>query len=159
MDITTTNVNRIEQEELKNNYNKFSTFENFADKINSSKNNLNKLLKQLKSEGKSIVGYGASGRANTIIQFCKIDKKILDYMIDDAPHKQGFYTPGSHLKIHNSSKLYSKNPPDYVLLFAWSFAEEIFKKNHKFINAGGKFIIPLPKLRILPQLFYTFTLT
>ena len=48
-------------------------------------------------------------------------------MIDDSPHKQGFYTPGSHLKIHNSSKLYSKNPPDYVLLFAWSFAEEIFK--------------------------------
>ena len=71
-------------------------------------------------------------------------------MIDDAPHKQGFYTPGSHLKIHNASKLYSENPPDYVLLFAWSFSEEIFKKNNKFINDGGRFIIPLPKLRIYP---------
>tara|TARA_Y100001968_G_C19205528_1_gene642099 strand:- start:331 stop:861 length:531 start_codon:yes stop_codon:yes gene_type:complete len=150
IDIPTTNVKRLEQEELKNNYNKYSTFVDFADKINISKNNLNKLLLELKSKGNSIVGYGASGRANTIIQFCNIDKNILDYMIDDSPHKQGFYTPGSHLKIHNSSKLYSKNPPDYVLLFAWSFAEEIFEKNNKFINDGGRFIIPLPKPRIFP---------
>ena len=95
------------------------------------RNNLNKLLLELKAKGKSIVGYGASGRANTIIQFCNIDKNILDYMIDDAPQKQDMYTPGSHLRIQNSSKLYSKNPPDYVLLFAWSFAEEIFEKNYK----------------------------
>ena len=150
MDVSTINVKRLEQEELKNKYNKYSTFVDFADKINSSRNNLNKLLQELKNKGKSIVGYGASGRANTIIQFCNIDKNILDYMIDDAPHKQGFYTPGSHLKIHNSSKLYSKNPPDYVLLFAWSFEQEIYEKNKKFINDGGKFIIPLPKLRIFP---------
>ncbi len=150
MDISTTNVKTLEQEELKNNYNKYSTFINFADKINKSRNSLNKLLIDLKSKGKSIVGYGASGRANTIIQFCNIDNNVLDYMIDDAPHKQGLYTPGSHLKIHNSSKLYSKNPPDYVLLFAWSFAEEIFKKNNKYINSGGRFIIPLPKIRIIP---------
>ena len=150
MDISTTNVKRLEEDELKNNYNKYSTFVNFADQINNSRNNLKKLLLDLKSKGNSIVGYGASGRANTIIQFCDIDKNILDYMIDDAPHKQGLYTPGSHLKIHNSSKLYSKKPPDYVLLFAWSFAEEIFEKNYKFINNGGRFIIPLPKLRIYP---------
>ena len=150
IDIPTTKVKRLEQEELKKNYNKYSTFVNFADKINISRNNLYKLLLDLKRKGKSIVGYGASGRANTIIQFCNIDKYILDYMIDDSPHKQGFYTPGSHLKIYNSSKLYSKNPPDYVLLFAWSFSEEIFEKNYKFINSGGRFIIPLPKLRIFP---------
>ena len=150
IDIPTTNVKRLEKEELKNNYNKYSTFVNFADKINSSRNNLKNLLLELKNQGKSIVGYGASGRANTIIQFCNIDKTILDYMIDDSPHKQGLYTPGSHLKIYNSSKLYSKNPPDYVLLFAWSFEKEIFEKNYKFINSGGRFIIPLPKLRIFP---------
>tara|TARA_B100000965_G_scaffold159593_1_gene133032 strand:- start:464 stop:994 length:531 start_codon:yes stop_codon:yes gene_type:complete len=150
LDITTNNVKNLEQEELKHNYNKYSTFVNFADKINSSRANLYSLLLELKSKGKSIVGYGASGRANTIIQFCNIDNNILDYMIDDSPHKQGFYTPGSHLKIHNSSKLYSENPPNYVLLFAWSFAREIFEKHYQFINSGGKFIIPLPKIRILP---------
>ena len=71
-------------------------------------------------------------------------------MIDDAPQKQGLYTPGSHLKIHNSSKLSSKDRPDFVLLFAWSFADEIFEKNCNFINSGGRFIIPLPKPRIIP---------
>tara|TARA_B100000945_G_C20306388_1_gene560567 strand:+ start:56 stop:586 length:531 start_codon:yes stop_codon:yes gene_type:complete len=150
MDLPTTNVKKLEQEELKKNYDKYNTFIDFADKINSSRNNLNSLLLDLKTKRKSIVGYGASGRANTIIQSCNIDKNILDYMIDDAPKKQGLYTPGSHLKIYNSSKLYSKNPPDYVLLFAWSFAEEIFKKNSKYINTGGRFIIPLPKPRIIP---------
>jgi hypothetical protein len=71
-------------------------------------------------------------------------------MIDDAPAKHGFYTPGSHLKIFSSSVLYQTNPPDYVLVFAWSFFKEISEKNQEYINNGGKMIVPLPNVCLFP---------
>ena len=70
-------------------------------------------------------------------------------MIDDSSAKVGCYTPGSHLEIVASSVLYSDNPPDYVLMFAWSFFEEISKRNKKFIESGGKMILPLPEVKIV----------
>ena len=109
------------------------------------------LLKKLKSEGKTIAGYGASGRANTMIQYCEITEDLVSYMIDDAPAKTGFYTPGSHLEIFPRSILLGKNAPDYVLVFAWSFFDEILKRNKDYINAGGRMILPIPKVKIYPN--------
>ena len=86
-----------------------------------------------------------------MIQFCGIDHNQLDYMIDDAPAKQGFYTPGSHFLI-NSSEILDIDPPDYILVFAWSFIEEISNKNKKYLRNGGKMIIPLPEVRIVDYL-------
>ena len=108
------------------------------------------LLNKLKKEGRNIAGYGASGRANTMIQYCGINHSHLDYMIDDAPAKAGFYTPGSHFEIHPSSILDQPSPPDYLLIFAWSFFDEIVKRNQKFIDGGGYMIVPLPEVKILP---------
>jgi hypothetical protein len=71
-------------------------------------------------------------------------------MIDDAPAKNGFYTPGSHLKIFPNSVLYHSNPPDYILVFAWSFFKEILEKNEQYIRNGGKMILPLPEVRVYP---------
>ena len=65
-------------------------------------------------------------------------------MIDDAPAKAGFYTPGSHFEIHPSSILDRPDPPDYLLIFAWSFFDEIRKRNAKYLDAGGQMILPLP---------------
>ena len=96
----------------------------------------------------SIVGYGASGRANTLIQYCGIDESLLDYIIDDAPMKHGYFTPGSHLKIFSRDILKQKKP-DYILIFAWSFFNEIIEKNIKYLHEGVKFIIPLPKVKIV----------
>ena len=70
-------------------------------------------------------------------------------MIDDAPAKVGCYTPGSHLEILPSSILNDTNAPDYVLVFAWSFFDEIVKRNQKFIESGGKMIVPLPEVKII----------
>ena len=107
------------------------------------------LLNKLKLDGKNIVGYGASGRANTMIQYCGIDSNLIDYMVDDSKAKQGFYTPGSRLEIRSNESLYN-DPPDYVIVFAWTFFEEIKNKNQEYIKNGGKFIIPLPKVSIYP---------
>ena len=97
-----------------------------------------------------MAGYGASGRANTIIQYCGITEDLVSYMIDDAPAKKGFFTPGSHLEIFPSSILLGKNPPDYVLVFAFSFFNEILKRNKDYINRGGRMILPIPDVKVYP---------
>jgi len=104
-------------------------------------------LKLLKNKNKKIAGYGASGRGTIITNYCGLDNELLDYVIDDAPAKQGAYMPGVHLPIESSSQLSGKNRPDYILLFAWSFANEILKKNTHYVKSGGKFIVPLPKVK------------
>jgi methylation protein EvaC len=139
-------------EERKKGYDKFISFEKFSNKVANAKKDLIDLLKKLKSEGCTIAGYGASGRANTIIQYCGITEDLISYMIDDAPAKTGFFTPGSHLEIFPSSILSAKNAPDYVLVFAFSFFEEILKRNKDYINAGGRMILPIPKVKIYPEI-------
>lgn len=124
-------------------------FSNFGKNILKTRRDLIKLLCKIKKQGKKIAGYGASGRGTIIMNYCGIDNKYMDYVIDDAPAKQGAYTPGTHLQIVSSKILNSKNRPDYVVLFAWSFSEEIKGKNKKYLENGGKFIVPLPKVKII----------
>jgi methylation protein EvaC len=143
------NVKRLFTQEKKDKINEVETYTNFNKKINKTKKDLLTLLKKLKSEGKTIAGYGASGRGTIIMNYCDLNEEYLDYVIDDSPAKQNNYTPGTHLKIVSSSILNKKNSPDYVLLFAWSFFDEIKKRNKKYSDNGGKFIIPLPHVRIV----------
>lgn len=84
-------VENLRRDELAKGFNKISLFQEFGNKINQQRSDLLNLLRMIKSEGKSIVGYGASGRANTMLQFCGIDDSLIDYMVDDAPAKAGFF--------------------------------------------------------------------
>ncbi len=143
-------VTALQNEELAKGFHLPETFIRFATEVDECKATLMDLVGQLKADGYTIAGYGASGRANTMIQYCGINHKHLDYMIDDAPAKSGFYTPGAHFKIHPRSILDQSDPPDYLLIFAWSFLDEILKRNKKFIDNGGRMIVPLPKVRIIP---------
>ena len=85
-----------------------------------------------------------------MIQFCGLDDRHLDYMIDDAPAKQGLLTPGSHFPIHSSSVLEHSKPPDYLLIFAWSYFEEICGRNANYLDNGGRMILPLPDIKVFP---------
>ncbi len=144
-------VKLLVEEERTKGYDKFWSFQEFANEVAATKKDLIFLLKKLKSEGKTIAGYGASGRANTMIQYCEITEDLVSYMIDDAPAKTGFFTPGSHLEIFPSSILLGEDAPDYVLVFAWSFFDEILKRNKNYIKAGGRMILPLPQVKIYPE--------
>jgi len=124
------------------------TFKNFSFHVKKREENLLKLLSTLKNRNKKIVGYGASGRATVICNSIGINENILDYIIDDSKAKQGFFTPGVHLKIIPSN-LNNKYHPDYTVLFAWAFLNEIKKRNKKYSRMGGKFITPLPKVKII----------
>ena len=75
----------------------------------------------------------------------------LDYVVDDAPAKHGYYTPGTHLRIEPWEIIDFNNPPDYILLFAWAFTDEVLKKRNDYVEKGGKFIIPLPEVRIVEK--------
>jgi len=147
--IYSNNINRkvhdMMLKELAMGLNKSDAFINFSSLMSSKKKKLYELLDSIKLKNKdtSIVGYGASGRANTLIQYCGLDHSYLDYMIDDAPAKKGFYTPGSHFLIKGSECL-DEDPPDYLLILAWSFKDEIIKRCENYIKKGGKLIIPLP---------------
>ena len=143
-------VKELEAEERACGFDRIETFQRFSDNVAARRDELVGLLEKLRSEGKTIAGYGASGRANTMIQYCEIDHSHLDYMIDDAPAKAGYYTPRSHFEIHPSEVLSGDNPPDYVLVFAWSFFDEIVKRNSSYIEKGGRMILPLPKVSIYP---------
>jgi methylation protein EvaC len=142
-------VEALLKEELANGFHLSETFVRFASDVSERKAMLMALLTKLKKEGYSIAGYGASGRANTMIQYCGINGSHLDYMIDDAPAKSGFFTPGSHFKIYPSTILDQPNPPDFLLIFAWSFLKEIRTRSKSYIDSGGKMIIPLPVVEIV----------
>ena len=138
----------LQKNEFEKGYDKKSTFLNYAQDVDLTRKNLMGLLKDIKKKNQTIVGYGASGRANTLIQYCNINNKLIDYIIDDAPMKHGYYTPGSHLKIRSRDALEEKLP-DYIIIFAWSFFSEIIEKNIEYLNRGVKFIIPLPEVKII----------
>jgi SAM-dependent methyltransferase len=143
-----TRVELLRKEEFAIGYDKPETYQDFAKRVQLTRKKLTDVLDSLCKKGRTIAGYGASGRANTIIQYCNIDKSYINYMIDDAPAKKGFYTPGSHLEIF-SNDILRINPPDYLLIFAWSFINEIAAKCENYMNQGGKLLIPLPEVRIM----------
>jgi methylation protein EvaC len=142
-------VIELKRQEIGAGYDREAAYLNYAHRVEKTKIALIKLLDQIRDvENKSVVGYGASGRANTLIQYCQINNTQLKYIIDDAPAKQGFYTPGSHFPIKAREVLETESP-DYVLVFAWSFINEIINKNMKYLMGGGKMIIPLPAVKVV----------
>jgi hypothetical protein len=143
-------VTALREAELASGFDRPETFAQFAGAVAERRSQLMDLLTRIKANGQRIVGYGASGRANTMIQYCGIDQRHVDYMVDDAPAKAGMYTPGSHLLVQPSGVL-RDSPPDFLLVFAWSFFDEIARKCEKFLEQGGQMIVPLPEVRVIAQ--------
>jgi hypothetical protein len=125
-----------------------ATWENFAQRVNLIRAELPALLRKLKSQGKRIIGYGASAKGNTLLNTCGIGTDELDYIIDNTPFKQNKIAPGSWLPIRPPETLL-RDQPDYALLLAWNFASEIIKRESEFQKRGGKFIVPIPLPRII----------
>lgn len=135
------------KKEIKFGLHKFSTYKKFEKKVKNSKKELLKIFTNLKKKNLRVIGYGATAKSCTVLNYCKIGKKDIDYFLDTTSYKINKFLPGSKILIKKYEQL-SVNEVDYVYLGAWNFRDEIFKKEKKFINAGGKFIthIPLPKI-------------
>tara|TARA_B100000787_G_scaffold30195_1_gene20181 strand:+ start:858 stop:2048 length:1191 start_codon:yes stop_codon:yes gene_type:complete len=126
---------------------KISTYKKFGEKTIESRRKLISLMKNIKLNNKKIIGYGATAKATTILNYCNIDEKIIDYFVDTTPDKANKYMPGKKILIKKYSLSLIKRV-DFIFLGAWNFKKEIFKKEKKFIRNGGKFIthVPLPKI-------------
>lgn len=127
---------------------KKETFVKFVKRIDSLGTDLMKVLLDLKRKKNKIVGYGAAAKGNILTNYFKIDSNILDYIVDSTPYKQGLFTPGMHIPVYNEGHL-SIDKPDYVLILAWNFSDEIIEKEKEYLKNGGKFIVPIPKIKII----------
>lgn len=124
------------------------TYFKFAKKVKKTKEDLRELLSKLKSENKSISGYGAPAKGNTLLNYCEVDNKTIDFIIDSTPFKQGLYTPGSHIPVYHPDEFH-KRKPDVALLLAWNYADIILAKEKEYRQFGGKFIIPVPQVKLI----------
>lgn len=143
------NVSNLIKYEKTNKLQSVETFREYSAFIERTKRKLLKTLDDLKEKNKKIVGYGASGRGTIIMNHCGLNNQYFSEVIDDAPAKHGSLCPGTHQKIISSKILEGKSRPDYCVLFAWPFVNEVVKKNISYLKTGGKFIAPLPKVKVI----------
>ena len=125
----------------------FSALEQFSLRVQQIRVRLVELLRSLKRDGKRIVGYGAPAKATILLNYCSIDGSILDFITDTTPFKQGRFIPGVRIPIVAPAE-FRKVVPDFALLLAWNFKDEITAKERDYLKSGGKFIIPFPEPKI-----------
>lgn len=123
-------------------------YDGFGQRVQGIRDSLLELLHRLKAEGCSIAAYGASAKGSTLLNYCGIGKDLLDFVVDRSTYKQGLFTPGTHLPILATEEL-ARRKPDYTLLLTWNFADEILVQQQTYRDQGGKFIVPVPQVRVV----------
>jgi hypothetical protein len=141
-------VTNLLNTEQKKGYGDLELYTSFDEQVKKTKREILKLLIDLKEKGKTVVGYGAPGKGNTLLNYCGIRKDFLDYTVDRNPAKHGMYLPGSLIPVY-SPDMIRETKPDYVFILPWNLKKEIMEQMSYIREWGGKFIIPIPKPEIL----------
>jgi len=141
-------IQRFVDEEDKKSIYSYENLRAFSDKVEKNRMELTWLLRKLKNEGKTIAGVSAPAKGMTLLNYCRIGTEILDFVTEKSMLKVGRYTPGTHIPVLTDKDLIDKMP-DYALLLAWNFADEIMANLTEYTNKGGKFIMPIPVPRII----------
>lgn len=124
------------------------TYQQFCSHVEESRDKLMSLLREVKQSGKKVVGYAATSKSTTVINYCGITPDLVEYISDTTPIKQGKYSPGMHIPVRPYQE-FTRNYPDYALLFGWNHAEEIFAKEQAFKTAGGRWIVYVPQVHVI----------
>jgi len=142
-------VTELRQRELAAGFTQMVTYSNFAERVKETKRKLLEFLVRVKREGKTVAGYGAPGKGNTMLNYCGIRTDFLDYTVDRNPYKQGKFLPGTHIPILHPDKI-RETKPDYVLILPWNLKDEIRQQMSYVREWGGKLVVPVPEVEILP---------
>jgi hypothetical protein len=141
-------VCEVLEEEAGGGVGELAFYSNFQRKVMSLREELCDRLARLKADGCSIAAYGASAKGATLLNYCGIGAETIDFVADRSTVKQGHYTPGTHLRVVPPETLLERLP-DYVLLLTWNFADEILSQQEEYRERGGKFLIPIPEVRVV----------
>jgi SAM-dependent methyltransferase len=140
-------VGVLKRQEESGGLKQMATYFAFSEKVKETKRKLLSFLIEIKQHGKTIAGYGAPGKGNTLLNYCGIRTDFIDYTVDRNPYKQGKFTPGTHIPIFHPDKI-KETRPDYVFILPWNFKEEIIRQMSYIRDWGGQFIVPIPKVKV-----------
>jgi len=124
------------------------TYLGFSEQAKRTKRKLLDFLVGAKSSGKSIVGYGAPAKGNTLLNYCGVGTDFLDYTVDLSPQKQGKFLPGTHVPVFHPDRIRDTRP-DYILILPWNIKDEIMSQMNHVRAWGGKFVVPIPEAQVL----------
>jgi SAM-dependent methyltransferase len=141
-------VGELRQTEIAAGIQDLAKYAGFEKKVRKSKRNLLQFLVDAKNGGKTIVGYGAPAKGNTLLNYCGVGVDFLDYTVDLNPHKQNHFLPGTRIPIH-ATEMIRKTRPDYVLILPWNLKDEIISQLSDIREWGGRFVVPIPTLEVI----------
>jgi hypothetical protein len=145
---TLASIAALRTKEIERGLQNIAVYEQFGARVKETKRKLLSFLIDARAQGKRIAGYGAPGKGNTLLNYCGIRTDFLDYTVDRSPHKQGRYTPGTHIPILDPGRI-RETKPDYLLILPWNLAKEITEQCAFIREWGGKFVVPIPSVRVL----------
>lgn len=140
-------VNLLREKEINAGYTDLSFYSQFQKKVLITKENFINFIKNAKSEGKTIVGYGAPAKGNTLLNYCNLSIDSITYTVDRSIHKQNHFLPGTHIPIYTPDKI-KETKPDYVLILPWNLKNEISEQMSYIREWGGKFVVGIPEIQI-----------
>jgi len=147
--LTCPHVNKLRAREDSYGMTRLECYNSFAGQVRETKRALLEFLIEAKRMGKSIVGYGAPGKGNTLLNYCGIRTDFLDYTVDRNPYKQGKFLPGTHIPIDSPERI-RQTKPDYLLILPWNLKDEIMQQNAFIRDWGGQFVVPIPRVQVFP---------
>jgi hypothetical protein len=141
-------VHALLEREQAGGYSDADHYRGFEERVHRTKRELLKFLIEAKSAGRTVVGYGAPAKGNTLLNYCGVREDFLDYTVDRAPSKQGTLLPGTRIPVHAPEKIL-ETKPDYVLILPWNIKDEVVDKMSAGRVCGGRFVVPIPEVRVL----------
>ena len=143
----TSRTRRLRQREISAGVGTLAYYQAFDERVKAAKRKLLTFLISMRAAGKTVVGYGAPGKGNTLLNYCGVRADLLDYTVDRSPHKQGKFLPGTHIPIYNPERIFATRP-DYVLILPWNLKQEIMTQLAGIRAWGGRFVVPIPEVAV-----------
>lgn len=142
------NVAKVLQDERTAKLDRISGYQNFSQKVMRVKEDLVEFIGDARKRGKTVVGYGAPAKGNTLLNFCKLGPDDIRYTVDRSPHKQNLLLPGTHIPVH-APEIIAETKPDFVLILPWNLKDEVIENMSHVRDWGGKFVVPIPELKVI----------